>query len=98
MSRTRSPMTSRSNWAKDSSTLRVSRPMLLVVLKDWVTETNETAWLVEQFDQLGKIGQRPGQPVDLVDDDDVDLAGATSASSFCRAGRSSEAPEKAPSS
>ena len=31
--------------------------------------------LVEQFDQLGKIGQRPGQPVDLVDDDDVDLAG-----------------------
>ena len=32
--------------------------------------------LVEQLDQLGEIGQRPGQPVDLVDDDDVDLAGA----------------------
>ena len=28
------PVTSRSNWAKDSSTLRVRRPMLVVVLKD----------------------------------------------------------------
>src|SRR5258708_4579485 len=42
LSRTRSPITSRSNWAKESSTLRVSRPMLLVVLNDWVTDTNET--------------------------------------------------------
>ena len=42
LSRMRSPVTSRSNWAKDSSTLRVSRPMLVVVLKDWVTETKET--------------------------------------------------------
>ncbi len=29
---------------------------------------------VEQLDQLGKIRQRAGQPVDLVDDDDIDLA------------------------
>ena len=42
LSRIRSPVTSRSNWAKDSSTLSVSRPMLLVVLKAWVTETKET--------------------------------------------------------
>jgi hypothetical protein len=42
LSRTRSPITSRSNWAKDKSTLRVSRPMLLVVLNDCVTETKET--------------------------------------------------------
>ena len=42
MSRMRSPVTSRSNWAKDSSTLRVSRPMLVVVLKAWVIDTNET--------------------------------------------------------
>ena len=75
MSRTRSPITSRSNWAKDSSTLRVSRPMLEVVLKDWVTETNETLMLVEQLDQLGEVGKRAGEPVDLVDHDDVDLAG-----------------------
>jgi hypothetical protein len=44
LSRTRSPISSRSNWAKDSSTLSVSRPMLELVLKDWVTETNETPW------------------------------------------------------
>ena len=30
---------------------------------------------IEQLDQLGEVGQRAGQPVDLVDDDDVDLAG-----------------------
>ena len=42
LSRMRSPVTSRSNWAKENSTLRVSRPMLVVVLNDWVTETNET--------------------------------------------------------
>ncbi len=42
LSRTRSPMTSRSNWAKDSSTFSVSRPMLVVVLNCWVIDTNET--------------------------------------------------------
>ena len=42
LSRTRSPITSRSNWAKESSTFSVSRPMLEVVLKDWVIDTNET--------------------------------------------------------
>src|SRR5208282_6627892 len=30
---------------------------------------------VEEFDQPRKIGKRPGQPVDLVDDHDVDPAG-----------------------
>jgi hypothetical protein len=30
---------------------------------------------IEQFDQLGKVCQRAGQPVDLVNDDHVDLAG-----------------------
>jgi site-specific DNA recombinase len=42
LSRIRSPVTSRSNWAKDKSTLRVNRPMLVVVLNAWVTETNDT--------------------------------------------------------
>src|SRR5262249_28432445 len=42
LSRTRSPMTSRSNWAKDSNTLSVSRPMLVVVLNCWVIDTNDT--------------------------------------------------------
>ena len=69
----RSPASSRSNWANDRSTLSVSRPMEVVVLNCWVTETKDTG--VEELDQLGKIGQRAGQPVDLVDHDHVDLAG-----------------------
>ena len=75
LSRTRSPISSRSNWAKDNSTLSVSRPMLELVLKDCVTDTNETAVLLEQLDQLGKIRQRAREPVDLVYHHGVDLAG-----------------------
>ena len=41
LSRMRSPMTSRSNWAKDSRTLRVKRPIEVVVLNCCVTETND---------------------------------------------------------
>ena len=74
LSRMRSPVTSRSNWAKDSSTLRVSRPMLVVVLKLWVTDTKDTPCCVEQLDQLGEVGQRAGQAVDLVDHHHIDAA------------------------
>ena len=45
LSRIRSPVTSRSNWAKERSTFRVSRPMEVVVLNCWVTETKETPHL-----------------------------------------------------
>src|SRR3984893_8487374 len=31
---------------------------------------------IEQLNQLGEVGQRPRQAVDLVDDDDVNLPGA----------------------
>ena len=31
--------------------------------------------LVEQLHQLGEVGERPGEAVDLVDHDDIDLAG-----------------------
>ena len=31
---------------------------------------------VEEFDQPGKIGERAGEPVNLVDQDGVDLAGS----------------------
>ena len=74
LSRMRSPVTSRSNWAKESSTLRVSRPIEVVVLNCWVTETNDTPLGIENLDDLGEIGQRAGQPVDLVDHHDIDLA------------------------
>ena len=48
---------------------------------------------VEEFDQLGKIGERTGQPVDLVDDDHVDPVSANISSSLLRAGLSIEPPE-----
>ena len=47
-----------------------------MVLNCWVTETKRHLLLVEQFDQLGEVGQRSGQAVDLVDHDDIDLAGS----------------------
>jgi hypothetical protein len=74
LSRTLSLMTSRSNWAKDKRTFSVSRPMLVVVLNCWMIETKETTAAVKDLDELGKIGERPGQPVDLVNDNDIDLA------------------------
>ena len=75
LSRIRSPITSRSNWAKLSRMLSVSRPMLVVVLNCWVTETKVTLMLLERLDQLGEVHQRAAEPVDLVDDDDVDQPG-----------------------
>jgi hypothetical protein len=41
LSRILSPVTSRSNWANDRRMLRVSRPIEVVVLNCWVTETKE---------------------------------------------------------
>jgi hypothetical protein len=67
LSRTRSPMTSRSNWAKESRTLRVSLPMLEVVLKDWVTDTKETPCSSKSSTSLAKsasdlVSRRPDDP------------------------------------
>jgi hypothetical protein len=42
LSRIRSPVTSRSNCANDRSTLSVRRPIEVVVLNCWVTETKLT--------------------------------------------------------
>ena len=42
LSRMRSPVTLRSNWAKDSSTFSIRRPIEVVVLNCWVTETKDT--------------------------------------------------------
>src|SRR5947208_15070225 len=38
----RSEVTSRSNWANDNSTFSVSRPIEVVVLNCWVTDTKDT--------------------------------------------------------
>ena len=72
LSRIRSPVTCRSNWANESSTLRVSRPMLVVVLKAWVIETNETPCASNTSTILAKSESERVQAVDLIDDDGVD--------------------------
>ena len=54
LSRMRSPITSRSNWAKLSRMFSVSRPIELVVLNCWVTETNETLCLSNTSTILAK--------------------------------------------
>ena len=75
MSRMRSPVTSRSNWAKDKSTFRVSRPIEVVVLNCCVIDTKETPCAIEDVHDLGEVRERAGQPVDLVDDHRIDLTG-----------------------
>jgi hypothetical protein len=50
--------------------------MLEWVLNDWVTDTNETPWGIKQLDELGEIGERAGQSVDLVNQHDVDPVGS----------------------
>ena len=45
------------------------------MLNDWVIDTNDTPLLIEQLDQLGEVGERAGEAVDLIDHHDGDLAG-----------------------
>ena len=54
----------------------MSRPIEVVVLNAWVTETKRDATRVEHLDDLGEVDQRSGQPVDLVDHHDVYLGRA----------------------
>ncbi len=54
LSRIRSEVTSRSNWAKDKSTLSVSRPIEVVVLNCCVTETNDTPCASNSSTSLAK--------------------------------------------
>lgn len=42
LSRMRSPVTSRSNWAKDSRMFSINLPIEAVVLNCWVTDRNDT--------------------------------------------------------
>src|SRR5690242_21822722 len=74
LSRMRSPVTSRSNWANDNSTLSVSRPIELVVLNCCVTETNDTASASKSSTSRAKSASESRQSVDLVDHDDIDPA------------------------
>jgi hypothetical protein len=52
--------------------------------------------LVEEVHQLGEVGQRSGQPVDLVDDNDVDLPAADIIEQFLKGWAVEEAPDRPP--
>jgi hypothetical protein len=52
------------HWANDKSTLSVRRPIDVVVLKCWVTATNETLFFSKISTNLAKSAN--GQPIDLV--------------------------------
>jgi hypothetical protein len=53
---------------------------------------------VEDVHELGKIGQGPRQPINLIDHDNIDLTGLDVGESLCKAGRSIVPPEYPPSS
>src|SRR2546423_6804547 len=74
LSRMRSPVTSRSNWAKDNNTLSVRRPIELVVLNCCVTETNDTASASKSSTSRAKSASERVSRSDLVHDHDIDSA------------------------
>src|SRR6516165_6180958 len=72
LSRMRSPMTSRSNCAKDNRNVEGQAPHRGRRVELLRHRNKGRASRIEDLDDLGKIGQRAGQPVDLVDDDRID--------------------------
>jgi hypothetical protein len=77
----------------------VSRPIEVVVLNCWRDRHEADAVAVEDLDHAGEVGEGPRQPVDLVDDDDVDaVAGHVIQKVLGRAGRSMVPPDTPPSS
>ena len=95
----RSPVTSRSNCAKESRTFSVSRPSDEVVLNCWVTETKLTPRASNPSKILAKSARLRVRRVHyLIDNDRVDLLASMSASRHWSAGRSMEPPEYPPSS
>jgi hypothetical protein len=74
LSRTRSPTTSRSNWAKESKNVEREPAHAGGGVEGLGDRHEGHAVLVEQLDQLGEVGERAGETVDLIDDHDADLA------------------------
>ena len=72
LSRIRSAVTSRSNCAKDSSICSVSRPMPGRGVEGLSHRDENRAGRLEPLDELCKVGEGTGQPVDLVDHNLVD--------------------------
>src|SRR3984893_17537769 len=74
LSRMRSPAISRSNWANESSMLRVRRPIEVVVLNCCVTETNEASWASSTSTIFAKSASDRVRRSTLVNDNDLNLA------------------------
>jgi len=93
----RSEVTSRSNWAKDRSTLRVSRP-----IESWYELLGDRdkrhALASNSSTSLAKSASRPRQTVDLVDDDDINLPGADVVQQSLQVGAVGRSAEYPPSS
>jgi hypothetical protein len=70
-----SPVTSRSNWAKESKTLKVSRPMETGGVELLGDGNEGDAAGIESLNDLGEIGQTASQPVYSIYNDGVDLVG-----------------------
>ena len=98
LSRIRSAVTSRSNCANDNSMFSVSRPMLVVVLNDWVIEMNEVPAASNASTSLAKSNSERDSRSTLYTTTVSIRPAAISASSRFSAGRSSVPPEIPPSS
>ena len=98
LSRMRSPVTSRSNCANDSSTLSVNRPIEVVVLNCWVTATNDTPLPSKISTILAKSANERVSRSTLYTTTTSTCPFLMSSSSRCSAGRSMLPPERPPSS
>src|SRR5271156_2797749 len=76
LSRIRSPVTSRSNWAKERRTFRVSRSHGGGGIELLGDRHKADALFIECLNDLGKVSQRSRQPVDLIYNDGIDSSGS----------------------
>lgn len=67
----RSPLTSRSNWAKEGDVEGQAPHRGGGIERLGDTDEGDIVPL-ERLDQFGEVHQRAGQPIDLVGDDDID--------------------------
>src|SRR4051794_37272170 len=68
-------MISRSNCAKESRMFNVSRPIEVLVLKSWVTDTKLTPRLSNSDNKRAKSSNRAAQPIDFVHHHAIDTTG-----------------------
>ena len=86
MSRTRSAVTSRSNCAKEKQHVQRQPAHRGGGVEGLGHRDEGDPGGVEDRDDAGEVGQRPGQPVDLVDDHDIDAAGRHVGQQLAQAG------------